>query len=253
MPVRSSAGTSQTPEVGEVIRRYGPAFIADRGDRLTPQHRKVLAALAACRTAEMGGRIHRCDVCQSETNLYNSCGDRHCPKCHRRDRAAWLEERCKDLLPVEYFHLVFTVPSGLNCLAMAHPAVFYHALMQSVKDTLLELAAAPNHLGALVGGLMVLHTWGQAMQLHPHVHVVVPGGGISLDQTHWVSSPSGFFLPVGVFFLGAAFFAFFLAAFLPAGALETFLAVEAFFLGDSSDCLETDGSVSVVLASSAGR
>jgi len=146
----------------------------------------------------MGGRIHQCDVCESETNLYNSCGDRHCPKCHRRDRADWLERRCKDLLPVEYFHLVFTVPSALRPFALAHPAVFYNALLRAVKDTLLELAAAPNHLAAQIGGLMVLHTWGQAMQLHPHVHVVVPGGGISSDGSRWVSCPRNFFLPVRV-------------------------------------------------------
>lgn len=146
----------------------------------------------------MGGRIHQCDACGAQTNLYNSCGDRHCPKCHARDRAAWLKRRCEDLLPVEYFHLVFTVPPGLHAFALAHPAVFYNALLGAVKDTLLELAAAPNHLGAQIGGLMVLHTWGQTMQLHPHVHVVLAGGGISRDEARWVSCPPGFFLPVRV-------------------------------------------------------
>jgi hypothetical protein len=158
----------------------------------------VLAALAGCRTAAMGGRIHQCNLCGARTNIYNSCGDRHCPKCQGRDRAEWVERQCGELLPVEYFHLVFTVPSGLDVLALAHPAVFYNALLAAVKDTLLELAASPNHLQAQIGGLMVLHTWGQALQLHPHVHVVLPGGGISLDGQRWVSCPRGFFLPVRV-------------------------------------------------------
>jgi hypothetical protein len=165
---------------------------------LSVQQRKVLAALAACRTARMGGHVHRCDACGSEIPLYNSCGDRHCPKCQAGDRAAWLAAREQELLPVEYFHVVFTVPRELTPVAAAHPAVFYNLLFRAVRKTLLEVAATPRHLGARIGGLMVLHTWGQKLELHPHVHVIVPGGGLSPDGTHWISCQPGFFLPVKV-------------------------------------------------------
>jgi Putative transposase/Transposase zinc-binding domain len=162
------------------------------------QQRKVLAALAACRTAAMGGHLHRCTACQTQTPLYNSCGNRHCPKCQAGDRAAWLEARRGELLPVEYFHVVFTVPHELAPLAAAHPALFYSLLFRAVRETLLQVAATPRHLGAQIGGLMVLHTWGQTLELHPHVHVIVPGGGLSPDGQRWISCKPGFFLPVRV-------------------------------------------------------
>ena len=162
------------------------------------QQRKVLAALAACRTADMGGHVHRCTACSAETPLYNSCGDRHCPRCQAGHRAAWLEARRDELLPVEYFHVVFTVPHELAPLAAAHPAAFGNVLFRAVRETLLEIAATPRHLGAQIGGLMVLHTWGQTLERHPHVHVIVPGGGLSLDGTRWISCQAGFFLPVRV-------------------------------------------------------
>ena len=162
------------------------------------QQRKVLAALAACRTARMGGHVHRCNVCDAETPLYNSCGDRHCPKCQGGDRAAWLAARQRELLPVDYFHVVLTVPHELVPLAAAHPVVFYNLLFRAVRETLLEVAATPRHLGARLGGLMVLHTWGQTLELHPHVHVIVPAGGLSPDGTRWIPCPPGFFLPVRV-------------------------------------------------------
>jgi hypothetical protein len=162
------------------------------------QHRKVLAALAACRTARMGGHIHRCNACDAETPLYNSCGDRHCPKCQAGDRAAWLAARQQELLPVEYHHVVLTAPHELVPVAAAHPVVFYNLLFRAVRETLLQVAATPRHLGARIGGLMVLHTWGQTLERHPHVHVIVPGGGLSPDGTRWISCKSGFFLPVPV-------------------------------------------------------
>jgi len=146
----------------------------------------------------MGGHLHRCNACGVEVPLYNSCGDRHCPKCQGSERAAWLEERARELLPVEYFHVVFSVPHELTPVAAAHPARFYTLLFRAVRETLLEIAAAPRHLGAQIGGLMVLHTWGQTLELHPHVHVIVPGGGLSPDGTRWVSCKPGFFLPVRV-------------------------------------------------------
>jgi hypothetical protein len=162
------------------------------------QQRKVLAALAACRTAGMGGHLHRCTACGTQTPVYNSCGNRHCPQCQAGDRAAWLSARSRELLPVEYFHVVLTVPHELAPVAAAHPAVFYNLLFRAVRETLLQVAATPRHLGAQIGGLMVLHTWGQTLELHPHVHVIVPGGGLSPDGSRWISCKPGFFLPVRV-------------------------------------------------------
>jgi hypothetical protein len=180
-----------------VIRRYGPKFFADQGAGLTPTQRKVLAAMAACRTAAMGVHVQQCEHCGGEVILYNSCGDRHCPQCQGGKRAEWFEKRRQDLLPVEYFHVVFTVPEQLNLLARAHPGVFYNLLFRAARETLLEVAATPRHLGGQIGGLMVLHTWGQTLWLHPHVHAIIPGGAISPDG-QWVSCPRGFFLPVKV-------------------------------------------------------
>jgi len=146
----------------------------------------------------MGGHIHHCTACGTETPLYNSCGDRHCPKCQAGDRAAWLAARQRELLPVEYHHVVLTVPHELAPVAAVHPVVFYNLLFRAVRETLLEVAATPRHLGARIGGLMVLHTWGQTLERHPHVHVIVPGGGLSPDGTRWISCKAGFFLPVRV-------------------------------------------------------
>ncbi len=146
----------------------------------------------------MGGHLHRCNACGGEVPLYNSCGDRHCPKCQGGARATWLAERAQELLPVEYFHVIFSVPHELTPVAAAHPARFYTLLFRAVRETLLEIAGAPRHLGAQLGGLMVLHTWGQNLELHPHVHVIVPGGGLAPDGTRWVSCQPGFFLPVRV-------------------------------------------------------
>ncbi len=130
--------------------------------------------------------------------LYNSCNDRHCPTCQGGKRAAWLEARQAELLPVEYFHVVFTVPDALHPLALAHPRIYYNLLFRAVRETLLEIGASPEHLGAEIGGWMVLHTWGQRLDLHPHVHVIVPGGGLSPTGDRWISCPRGFFLPVRV-------------------------------------------------------
>jgi DNA-directed RNA polymerase subunit RPC12/RpoP len=201
-------------EVGEVIRRFGPAFLDRYGPRLTPNHRKVLAALAACRTPAMGWRIYRCDHCGHTVPLYNSCGDRHCPTCQAGRRAEWLDKQRETLLPVDYYQVVFTVPHQLNGIAAAHPRTFYDLLFRAVRETLLEVAASPKHLGAEIGGLMVLHTWGGALQRHPHVHVIVPGGGLktgpgsdaddrpssasSASSARWVWCPREFFLPVKV-------------------------------------------------------
>jgi hypothetical protein len=181
-----------------VIRRYGRSFLDRFGPQLIPTQRKVLAVLAACRTAAMGARTYRCDHCGQTVSLYNSCGDRHCPQCQAGQRAEWLDKRREELLPVEYFHAVFTVPEELTAIAAAHPKTFYTLLFRAARETLLEIAASPQHLGAEIGGLMVLHTWGQTLQRHPHLHVIVPGGGLSADGSRWVPCPRGFFLPVQV-------------------------------------------------------
>lgn len=193
-----------------MIRRFGAAFLDCYGVQLTPVHRKVLAALAACRTPAMGSRIYRCDHCGQTVPLYNSCGDRHCPTCQAGQRAQWLDQRRGELLPVEYFQVVFAVPEQLHAMAAAHPETFYDLLFRAARETLLEVAASPQHLGAQIGGLMALHTWGQALQRHPHLHVIVPGGGLKTEphssadtasspsSPRWVSCPRGFFLPVKV-------------------------------------------------------
>lgn len=151
----------------------------------------------------MGYRRWECDSCAHQALLPRSCGDRHCPQCQGSARERWLAQRQKELLPVDYYHVVFTVPHELAALAAAHPRPFYALLFRAVRETLLEVAADQRHLGAKIGGLMVLHTWGQTLQLHPHVHVIVPGGGLSLDGRSWVSSGPKFLLSVKV--LGRVF------------------------------------------------
>jgi hypothetical protein len=160
---------------------------------------KVLTELAACRTAALGGHVHECDACGRREISYNSCRNRHCPKCQGAARAAWLEARRGELLPVSYFHLVFTLPHELAPLALVNAKAVYGLLFQAARDTLLEVAANPRRLGARIGGLLVLHTWGQNLEHHPHVHCVVPGGGLSPGGTRWIHGPSEkFLLPVKV-------------------------------------------------------
>ncbi len=195
------------------MRRFGAAFLDREGSHLTPVHRKVLAALAACRTPAMGWRLYHCDHCGHTMPVCNSCCDRHCPTCQAARRAAWLDARREELLPVEYFQVVFTVPEQLHGIAAAHPRLFYNLLFRAARETLLEVAASPEHLDAQIGGLMVLHTWGQTLQLHPHLHVIVPGGGLNMgtgsdpldrclspcsEPARWIACRPGFFLPVEV-------------------------------------------------------
>lgn len=151
-----------------------------------------------CRTAELGGHVEECDQCGHQVIAYNSCRNRHCPKCQAATRARWLDERAAELLPVEYFHVVFTLPDEVGPLALQNRRVIYGALFRATAESLLTIAADPRHLGAQIGCLAVLHTWGQNLHLHPHVHCVVPGGGISPDGTRWIACRPGFFLPVRV-------------------------------------------------------
>jgi Putative transposase/Transposase zinc-binding domain len=192
-------------EVADVIREFGAAFRARYGGSLSGAQRKALDDLAACRTAALGGHVQRCHDCGHEQVAYNSCRNRHCPKCQARSRALWLEREAKFLLPVEYYHVVFTLPQEVSELAATQPAVLYELLFQAASATLREVAANPKRLGAQVGMLMVLHTWGQNLHHHPHVHCVVTGGGLSCnaqgdidDAPRWVSCRPGFFLPVRV-------------------------------------------------------
>jgi hypothetical protein len=185
-------------DLGEIIRSCYDAFLAKYGPGLTPEQRRALNDLAACRTAALGGHVLGCPECGHRQIAYNSCGNRHCPKCQGTAAARWLETQAADLLDVPYFHVVLTPPRIFNAIALANPQEIYGLLMRAAAETLIEVAADPKHLGAEIGVLAVLHTWGQNLGLHPHVHCVVPGGGLSPDGTRWVGSHPNFFLPVRV-------------------------------------------------------
>jgi hypothetical protein len=185
-------------EVAEVIRSCRDAFLRRYGAGLTPERRRVLDDLTACRTAALGGHVLGCPECGHQEISYNSCGNRHCPKCQATASARWLEAQAADLLQTPYFHVVFTLPGVLGPLALRNPRVVYGLLMRAAAATLLEVAADPRHLGAEVGVLAVLHTWGQNLTLHPHVHCVVTGGGLAPDGSRWVAGRDDFFLPVRV-------------------------------------------------------
>ena len=185
-------------DLAAIIRNCYDAFLQRYGGSLTPQQRRALDDLAACRTAALGGHVLGCPQCGHQQIGYNSCGNRHCPKCQGTAAARWLETQAADLLDVPYFHVVLTLPRIFNPIALANPQEVYGLLMRAAAETLIEVAADPKHLGAEIGVLAVLHTWGQKLDLHPHVHCVVPGGGLSPDGTRWVSSRPNFFLPVRV-------------------------------------------------------
>jgi hypothetical protein len=161
-------------------------------------HRRVMTAIAQCRTAVLGGHVEQCDRCGHTRIWYNSCRNRHCPTCQSLARAAWIEDRTADILDTEYFHVVFTLPQAIAEIAAQNKAVVYGLLFRATAGTLRTIAADPKHLGADIGFFAVLHTWGQTLLHHPHLHCVVPGGGLSLDGTRWISCRPGFFLPVRV-------------------------------------------------------
>jgi len=183
-------------EVADVFRQHGEAYLAKYG--ASREQRRVLRDIQACRTAALGGHIAQCDQCGHQAISYNSCRNRHCPKCQGPARARWLEARAAELLPVPYFHVVFTVPEVLGPLALQNKRVVYNVLFQATAATLLEVAANPKRLGAQLGILAVLHTWGQNLLHHPHLHCVVPAGGLAVDGSDWVACREGFFLPVRV-------------------------------------------------------
>jgi Putative transposase/Transposase zinc-binding domain len=184
-------------EAADIFRCHGEAFRAAQGGRLSPDQRRAMAAIEACRTATLGGHVERCDDCGLVRVAYNSCRDRHCPKCQGLARAQWLADRQADLLPVPYFHVVFTVPAPIAALALQNKAVVYDILLKAAADTIRFISADPQHLGAETGMIAILHTWGQTLTHHPHAHCLVPGGGLAEDG-RWVSCRPGFFLPVRV-------------------------------------------------------
>ena len=184
------------PEVADVIRDCGAAYL--KRYRPSKEQYRVLNALAACRTADLGGHLKRCERCHHEVVVYNSCRNRHCPKCQGAARAAWLEAREREVLDVEYFHVVFTLPQELAPLVLQNRRSVYSMLFRAASETLLTLGRDPKYLGAEIGCMALLHSWGQNLRLHPHLHVVVPGGGVSPNGKRWVSCRNGFFLPVRV-------------------------------------------------------
>jgi hypothetical protein len=185
-------------EVADIIRAHGKSFIAKHRVWLTWLQLRVLFAIEHCRTAALGGHLDRCRQCGHEAISFNSCRSRHCPKCQTSARDKWLAERSKELLPVKYVHVVFTIPHELSWLVLHNKKAVYDLLFRASAATLLEIAADPKHLGAQIGFLSVLHTWGQNLQHHPHIHCVIPSGGISADHRQWVHPRYSFFLPVGV-------------------------------------------------------
>src|SRR6187401_836970 len=185
-------------EVADIFRGHGPAWRRGNASHVSLGQLKVMSAIESCRTAALGGHVARCEDCAYTTIAYNSCRNRHCPKCQGAAAKEWLAAREADLLPVPYYHMVFTLPAPIADIAYQNKAVVYDLLFKVSAETLTTIAADPKHLGARVGITSVLHTWGSAMTHHPHVHMIVPGGGISLDGERWVACRSGFLLPVRV-------------------------------------------------------
>jgi hypothetical protein len=184
--------------VADIFRRHGPAWRQANAGHVSLGQLKVMSAIESCRTAALGGHVARCEDCAHIDIAYNSCRNRHCPKCQGAAAKQWLAERETDLLPVPYYHMVFTLPAPIADIAYQNKAAIYDMLFKASAETLSTIAADPKHLGARIGITSVLHTWGSALTHHPHVHMIVPGGGISLDGKKWVSCRPGFFLPVRV-------------------------------------------------------
>jgi hypothetical protein len=193
------AAPRPTLEVADIFRGEAASFRSEMGRRMSRAQQRVFAAIGACRTAVLGGHVQACDHCDHQVISYNSCRNRHCPKCQALARAEWLERRQAELLPIPYFHLVFTLPAELAALALQNKRLMYGMLFEAASQTIAQVAANPRHLGAEdVGVLAVLHTWGQNLLHHPHLHCVVSGGGLSPDGTCWIASRSYYFLPVRV-------------------------------------------------------
>ena len=185
-------------EVADVFRRYGAAYRQQQGASLSPAQRRVMTAIEVCRTSVLGGHLEQCDRCGHERPCYNSCRNRHCPKCQSLARVEWIEDRQSELLDTQYFHVVFTLPEPMAVIAYQNKPVVYGLLFRAAAETLRTIAADPQHLGAEIGFFAVLHTWGQNLLHHPHLHCVVTGGGLSPGGSRWISCRRGFFLPVRI-------------------------------------------------------
>ncbi len=185
-------------EVQDIFRSHGAGFRRARIGHLSLGQLKVMSAIERCRTAALGGHVAACEDCGHGHIAYNSCRNRHCPKCQGRAAQEWLAARQAELLPVPYYHVVFTLPAQIANIAYQNKAVIYAILFKAAAETTITIAADPKHLGARIAITAVLHTWGSAMTHHPHIHMIVPGGGISLDGKGWVACRPGFFLPVKV-------------------------------------------------------
>lgn len=215
-------------EVADIFRRFGPAYRRTHAEALSRAQRRVMSAIELCRTATLGGHVEQCDSCGHQRIAYDSCRNRHCPKCQSLARAQWLEARESELLNTQYFHVVFTLPKQVAALAFQNKKVLYDMLFHASAETLRTIGADPRHLGADIGFLTILHTWGQNLMHHPHVHCVVPGGGIAPDGARWIACRPGFFLPVKV--LSRLFRRLFLAALnqaFRAGKLHFYSQLEA--------------------------
>jgi hypothetical protein len=185
-------------EVADILRAHGDAYLSAHAGHLSLGQLKVISAIRACRTAALGGHVARCEDCDRIEIAYNSCRNRHCPKCQGAAARDWLADRQAELLPVPYYHVVFTLPAAVAAIAFQNKAVGYDLLFKTAAETLITIAADPKHLGARIGLTAVLHTWGSALTHHPHVHIIVPGGGLSPDGARWIGCKPGFFLPVRV-------------------------------------------------------
>jgi hypothetical protein len=185
-------------EVADIFRGHGAVWRDANAGHVSLGQLQVMSAIESCRTAALGGHVAQCEACGHTQIAYNSCRNRHCPKCQGAAARDWLAKRQADLLPVPYFHLVFTLPAGIADIAYQNKAVIYDALFKAASETLLTIAADPKHLGARIAITAVLHSWGSAMTHHPHLHMMVPGGGLSFDRSKWISCKPGFFLPVRV-------------------------------------------------------
>ena len=184
--------------MADIFRHHGPAWRASHAGHVSLGQLKAMSAIERCRTAALGGHVERCEDCAHLRISYNSCGNRHCPKCQAAAAKEWLADRQAELLPVPYFHVVFTLPGPIADIAYQNQGVVYDLLLKTAAETLITIAADPKHLGARIGLTAVLHTWGSTLTHHPHAHIIVPGGGVSPDGERWIACRLGFFLPVPV-------------------------------------------------------
>lgn len=190
--------TEQQLELADIFRQFGPAYRLAHHYSLSIEHLRAMRAIELCRTAALGGHLDKCDSCGHTSISYNSCRNRHCPKCQNLDRAEWLEKRQAELLPLDYFHVIFTLPDCFSSMALQNKSVIYNILFRAASQSMLTIAADPKHLGAEIGFIALLHTWGQKLNHHPHLHCLVPGGGLSPDGSRFVACRKEFFLPVKV-------------------------------------------------------